>query len=495
MADKLLKNQTPRYSNISKLQKSLKKTIRGNVLWDREIVNYYSVDASAYQIIPDIVVIPKNERDVINIVKIARKYKVPVTVRGAGTGLVGSALNSGIIMDLKKFDSIKIQKNNVKVGAGTIKGNLDKALENKRKFFPPSPSVGPYCSIGGMIGNNSSGSRSLKYGSTIDNIEKITFVDGYGNKITLPESREYGSKIFKLSKKIDIEKFPKVTKNSSGYRLDSIKSIKDVHKIIVGSEGTLGIVLSADLKITPIPNNRVLLIVEYQSEKEAATNCSQIVNTFPTAIEFVDKTIMKNINHRFDKKSKCLLFVEYDSEIKNIQKRIKKIVTGKISKIIENNLDIQKWWKFRDSSLYYSSKVIKSKTLHVIEDATVPVERLPELFSSIKKINQKFHTKSIAYGHAGNGNIHIRLILKKKKISIIKKIANEYFDIIIKMGGTITGEHGDGLARSEYVKKQYGSKNYKLFIELKNQFDPDSILNPEKIITDKSMIIKNLSNY
>ena len=113
----------------------------------------------------------------------------------------------------------------------------------------------------------------------------------------------------------------------------------------------------------------------------------------------------------------------------------------------------------------------------------------------INKINQKFHTKSISYGHAGNGNIHIRLILKKKKISIIKKIANEYFDNIIKIGGTITGEHGDGLARSEYVKKQYGSKNYKLFRELKKQFDPDNILNPGKIITHKSMIIKNLSNY
>lgn len=493
MAYKLLKNQTSQNSKMSKLQKLLKKTIVGEVLCDKEILNYYSVDASGYQIIPDVVVMPNNDRDVISAVKISKKYNVPITVRGAGTGLVGSALNSGIILDLKKFDSIKIQRNKVKVGAGTIKGNLDKALENKGKFFPPSPSVGPYCSVGGMIGNNSSGSRSLKYGSVIDNIEKITFVDGRGNKITLPESKEYGSKIFKLAKKIDYEKFPKVTKNSSGYRLDSIKSIRDVHKIIVGSEGTLGIVLSAEFKIASVPNNRVLLIIEYQSEKDAASNCAQIVNTFPAAIEFVDKTIMKNINHKFDKTTKCLLFVEYDSEIKNIKKRLKKIITGKISKIIKNNLNIQRWWKFRDSSLYYSSKAIKSKTLHVIEDATVPVECLPEIFSSVNKINQKFHTKSIAYGHAGNGNIHIRLFLKNKNIPIIKKIADEYFDNIIKIGGTITGEHGDGLARSEYVKKQYGVKNYKVFTELKKKFDPDNILNPGKIVTHKSTIIKNLS--
>ncbi|MFB5628279.1 MAG: FAD-binding oxidoreductase, partial [Nitrosarchaeum sp.] len=137
---------------------------------------------------------------------------------------------------------------------------------------------------------------------------------------------------------------------------------------------------------------------------------------------------------------------------------------------------------------------IKNKTLHVIEDATVPVNHLPKLFLLINNINQKFNTKSIAYGHAGNGNIHIRLILDEKKTEIIKKIADEYFTEVIKIGGTITGEHGDGLARSEYVKKQYGLINYKIFKELKKQFDPHNILNPGKIISQKSTIIKNLVN-
>ncbi|MCE9653589.1 MAG: FAD-binding oxidoreductase [Nitrosarchaeum sp.] len=480
---------------ILALHKSLKNIISGDVFWDKEILNYYSVDASSYQIIPKAVVIAKNEQDVINVIKIAKKYKISVTARGTGTSLVGNSLNTGIILDLKKFDSIKSKDNHVMVGSGTIKGKLDNELKKNGKFFPPNPSIGSYCSIGGMIGNNASGSRSLKYGSTIDNIEKITFVDGNGKKITLPGNKKAGMKIFKYAKRIESHKFPKVSKNSSGYRLDLIKSIKDTHKIIVGSEGTLGIVLSAKFRIKPIPKKRVLFVIGYQSENDAAINCTKILTTSPAAVEFVDKTTMKHINHKFNKKTSCLFFVEYDSELENIQSRMNKVVTGKILKTIHNDSEIQRWWKFRDSSLYYSSKSIKHKTLHVIEDAAVPVEHLPKLFSIINKINQKFHTKSIMYGHAGNGNIHVRLILDQNKFNDIKKIADEYFDNVIKIGGTITGEHGDGLARSEYVKKQYGPVNYGIFKELKSQFDPDNILNPGKIISHKSIITKNLSHF
>ncbi len=476
---------------ILETKKLLQSIISGDVLSDKEILNYYSVDASSYQIIPKLIVIPKNKKDVINVVKIAKKYKISVTARGAGTSLVGNSLNNGIILDLKKFDFIKIKNNHLKVGAGFIKGKLDEILQKSGMFFPPNPSIGPYCSIGGMIGTNASGSRSLKYGSMIDNIEKITFVDGNGKKIMLPKNKKIGAKILKFTKKLEHEKFPKVTKNSSGYRLDSIKSIQDTHKVIAGSEGTLGIILSAELKIKSIPKNRVLFVISYNSENDAAHDCASILTTLPAAVEFMDKTIMKNISHKFHRDSTCLLFVEYDSKQRNIQKRLKTITRGNIVKTLKKDSEIQRWWKFRDSSLYYSSKSIKDKTLHVIEDATVPVAYLPELFSLINKINQKYHTKSITYGHAGNGNIHVRLI-SNGKIQSIKKIADEYFDNVIKLGGTITGEHGDGLARSEYVRKQYGSVNYDIFKELKNQFDPGHILNPGKIISHKSSIISHL---
>ena len=476
--------------------KTLQSIIQGEVYSQKEFREFYSVDASSYKIIPKIIVVPKNEKDVINIVKIAKKFKTSVTVRGAGTGLVGSALNNGIILEMKNFNSIKLSNEFVTVGPGTIKGILDKKLEEEQKFFPPNPSIGSFCSVGGMLGNNSSGSRSLKYGSMIDNVTEITFIDGNGTKITLPKNKRVAKKILKFARKIDEKRFPNVTKNSSGYRIDKVRSINDAHKIIIGSEGTLGIILSAKLKIKDIPRKRILFVIGYESIRDAIKNCIEINKTGPSAIEFVDKTTLTQIKFKFDKKIKCLLFVEFDEKIDSSEKKIKSIITKKIIKKLKKDSDISRWWKYRDSSLHYSLKSIKKEWMmpFVIEDAAVPLENLQRLFSVLNKINKKYKTRSIVYGHAGNGNIHIRLVADRKKIKIIKNIAVQYFEEVIKLGGTITAEHGDGLARSEFIKRQYGTKNYQIFKEIKKFFDPKNVLNPGKIITKKSTIIENLEN-
>ena len=477
--------------------KTLQSTIQGDVFSKKEFRKFYSVDASSYQIIPKVVVVPKNEKDVVNAIKIAKKFKISVTVRGAGTSLVGSALNNGIILDMKNFDSIRLAKDHVTIGPGTIKGKLDKKLKEQKKFFPPNPSIGSFCSIGGMLGNNSSGSRSLKYGSVIDNVTEITFIDGNGNKITLPKNKRVTKKILEFAKKIDRNKFPNVTKNSSGYRIDKVKSINDSHKVFIGSEGTLGIILSAKLRIKDNPRKRILFVIEYKTIKNAIKYCIEINKTKPSAIEFVDRTTLNQIKFKFDRKTKCLLFVEYDDKINSNEKKIKLIITGKIVNELKRDSDIDRWWKYRDSSLHYSLKaIIKEKRIpHVIEDAAVPLKNLQKLFSIINKINKKYKTRSVLYGHIGNGNIHVRLISDRKRSTIIKNIAIQYFDEVIKLGGTITAEHGDGLARSEFVKRQYGVKNYQIFKQIKKFFDPKNVLNPDKIITKKSMIVKNLESF
>ncbi|RMW38473.1 MAG: FAD-binding oxidoreductase [Nitrosopumilus sp.] len=477
---------------MKSLESELTKIIKGEVHSKKEYRDFYSVDASSYQIIPKLIVIAKNEKDVINTIKIANKFKTNVTVRGAGTGLVGSALNNGIILDMKNFDSIKIRKNYALVETGVVKGKLDKKLEKSKKFFPPNPSVGSFCSIGGMLGNNSSGSRSLKYGSMIDNVLEITFIDGNGKKIILPKDEKISKKI-KRKIKIDQKKIPNVSKNSSGYRIDKIITTKDSHKIIVGSEGTLGIIVSAKLKIKNIPKRRILFVVEYGSIKSAISDCISINKTNPSAMEFVDKITLQQINHNFQKDTKCLLFVEYDEKINENEKQFKARISGKIVKKLTKKQDIFKWWKYRDSSLFYSLKSIKkeSRIPHVIEDAAVPIEKLPVFFKILEKINKKFKTKSVIYGHIGNGNLHVRLIGKRNNLILVKNIAKQYFEEIIKMNGTITAEHGDGLARSEFIKKQYGKINYQTFEAIKKIFDPNDILNPGKIISKKSTVIKN----
>ena len=474
----------------------LEDKIEGDVHYSKHFKEFYSLDASSYQIIPEIIVIPKNDEDVINTIKIAKKFKIGVTPRGGGTGLVGSALNHGIILDMKNFNSYKMQKNHVQVGTGITKGFLDKKLKKHGKFFPPNPSIGMFCTIGGMLGNNSSGSRSLKYGSMIDNVSEITFVDGRAKKITLPgDENKYAKKILKIAKKLDKSKIPKVTKNSSGYRLDKVENLMDIYKIIIGSEGTLGIILSVKLKIIDIPKHRILFILGYKSERDAAKECINIIKTEPAALEYVDSNTIKKANLELGEKFKNFLFVEYDSDVKSKEKTFKIVISkGEIVKKIEKEEEIFQWWRYRDSSLHYSLKSIKKEHQipHVIEDAAVPLEKLPTLFETINRINRKYNTRSIAYGHAGNGNIHVRLIADRKNTKMIKKIAIQYFDEIIKMKGTITAEHGDGLARSEFIKKQYGLKNYGLFTEIKKTFDPYNILNPNKIITDHSTVIKNM---
>ena len=477
---------------ISEIRKFLKNLISGEVYWDKEILEFYSVDASLYQIVPKIVVIPKSEIDVINTVKVANQNKISVTVRGAGTGLVGNSLNDGVIIDLKNFDSIKIHRNFVEFGAGVQKGNLDKALMRKQKFSAPNPSIGPYCAMGGIIGNNASGSKTIKYGSTLDNLIEVTFIDGKGRKIILPKNKTLGKKILRTAKKRDISKFPKVSKNSCGYRLDSINSLQDTHKILAGSEGTLGIILSAKMKTQKIPKKRILFVVEYQSIYDASYDCILINKSKPSGLEFVDRDTLVNFDYNFKKNTKCLLFVEYDSNIDLKNKSFLKLISGNISKKITHEKEIQKWWKYRDLALSFSLKSIKyqDRVPHIIEDATVPVEKLGKLFSSIEKMNKKFHTKTIMYGHAGNGNIHVRIISKRKKISLLDEISKFYFEEIFKLGGTITGEHGDGIARSEYIEKQYGSKNFKAFIELKKILDPKNILNPNKITSHKKSLKK-----
>ncbi len=468
--------------------------ITSNAFWDKEILDFYSVDSSSYLIRPKVVVLPKTLQEVSSIVKFAASYKIPVIARGAGTGLVGSAIGDGIIIDLKNFNKISVLKSSVVVGAGVLKGNLDQALKKKKKFFGPNPSVGPYCTIGGMISANASGSRTLKYGASIDNLQEITIVDGKGRVLKLPSKNPLEKRIFSIAKSADMKNFPKVSKNSCGYRLDAITSEKKSCKIFSGSEGTLGIIISAKLKIYKIPNKKSLQIISYDSSVKAAKDCPQIIKLKPSALEFVDKPTLKNIRYKIPAKTQCLLFAEFDERINEKSKRLKQIIHGKVIRHLNKENDINKWWRFRDSSLSFSLKSIAKdeRAPHIIEDGTVPVEKLDRLILLISEIKKISKGRIITYGHAGNGNLHVRLISKNKNKKTVERIAKHYFSKIIELGGTISGEHGDGLARSKFVKIQYDKKTYQAFKKIKKLLDPVGILNPDKVITNQKSITENL---
>ncbi len=477
--------------NPSEIGNKLTKLVRCTTSWDRHIRDFYSVDASSYMLRPQVITFPRNEQDVVKIIKFAKKYHIPVTPRGGGTGLVGSALGRGIILDMRNFNKIKIGKKHVIVGSGVYKGDLDKTLKKYGRFIGPDPSIGPFCTIGGMIGTNSSGVHSLKYGSTIDNLIQVKMINSSGDVIKLPDIHN----LMKNPVPPGIAKlFPKVSKNSCGYRIDRVLSEKDLHKIIAGSEGTLGIIISAKFVTHRVPRAIALCIIHYKTLLQAAIDSIKITNLKPSALEVIDNNIIKHIKIKVPTNSGCLLFVEFDSNTKHSIKQIQNITSGKIIKIESNKDNIRKLWNFRNSALAFSLRSItKNETMPtLIEDAVVPVKRLPLLLSMLDMISKKYSLKTIVYGHIGNGNLHIRPILKHKNISKIREIATEFFTGVISIGGSITGEHGDGLARSEFVKVQYGEEVYAIFRDVKKQFDPQNILNPGKIISNGKTMTRNL---
>lgn len=479
----------------SKKVSDITKLVNCQILSDNHSLNLYSVDASSYIVKPLVVIIPENEQDIVSILKYATKNKIPVTIRGAGTGLVGSALGKGIILDLKNFDKIRVGKNSVEVGAGAFKGNLDRELEKRGRFFAPNPSIGPYCTIGGMVATNASGSHSLKYGSTIDNLLGVKIITADGKIVKLPSNSEFSSTIYKIIKSDLQKKFPRVSKNSCGYRFDVIKTMSELHKIIASSEGTLGVIISVKLKTLPIPAKRMLVILSYDNIRQAATDSSKIIKLKPSALELVDGNITKHIKTGLVKNPNCLLFVEFDDDLDKCKKDLHDMISNAhIVNILSNESEIRKWWSFRNSALSYSLRSITSKESMptIIEDSTVPVEKLPMLVDVIGRISKKYDMRFVLYGHAGNGNLHIRPILKGKNKKKIRDIAKEFFSQVIAIGGTITGEHGDGLARSEFVRLQYDKDVYSTFKKIKNKFDPKNILNPDKIITSKHTMTENL---
>lgn len=238
----------------------------------------------------------------------------------------------------------------------------------------------------------------------------------------------------------------------------------------------------------------MLLVIQYKTLLEAVKDVPRITALKPSAVELVDDNIVKHIKIKIPFQTGCLLFVEFDDKIESNKKHIQNAALGKIIKTESNTNKIKELWSFRNSALAFSLKSItKNETMPtIIEDAVVPVRRLPLLLKILDIISKRYDLKMIVYGHAGNGNLHIRPILKRKDKHLIRKIASEFFSSVIEIGGSITGEHGDGLARSEFVKLQYSNEVYSVFKKIKKQFDPKNILNPGKIISNQSTVTKNL---
>ncbi|MFY3741353.1 MAG: FAD/FMN-containing dehydrogenase/Fe-S oxidoreductase [Candidatus Nitrosomirales archaeon] len=518
------------------IAKSLKQQIVGDVLFDEWQRCMYATDASAYEIMPKCVVLPKNTDDVIKVVKFAYDNNLAVIARGGGTGLAGQAVGDGIIIDFTKYMNkileINEKENYVVVEPGIYKGILDVELNKHGKFLPPDPSSANYCALGGMIATNASGAHTVKYGSTIDYVLSLDVVLSNGDLIhTKPltigsdewnnaaksdsvESRLYGTlaNILRPNEELITNRFPKVRKNSCGYRLDRVlhDNVLDVGKIFVASEGTLGIVVKARFRIMDMPKHKALTLLGFNNTLEAAKSIQTISELKPSALELLDRTVIelaRTASEDFALKvptgTNCLVFAEFDGNdlqqvndsINSLLKTLEQINATCIAHSFDPQ-EINVLWGIRKNALAYTMKIRSDnkKPVAFMEDPVVSVDKLGFLVDKLQEVYAKHGLSYVIYGHAGDGNLHTRPLLdvgKSEDREIMKQITSDLLTVITSVNGSISAEHGDGLARSEFIKDVYGNEIYQLFIKVKELFDPKNILNPNKKVTVQGTFVKN----
>ena len=517
----------------------------------------YATDASHYQQTPQCVVIPKNREDILSALHIAHAHQLPVTARGGGTSLSGQTFGPGMVIDTTKYCNRILEINHdahyARVEPGVIRDELNRKLSEHGLHFAPDPATGSRASIGGMIGNNTSGTRSIVYGKTIDHVLGCTVAlyDGTVIECTdlnrdewIQKSHEdkRGSHLYKgiadlvqkHAHKIN-QVFPRVLRRVSGYNLDEfvdgagyIGSIGprgdrslpnrswNMSNLIVGSEGTLGFLLDATVRLTPLPHATSLCIVHYDDGIEALRS-TPVINSFnPSAVELLDDIVLdearinpatKELSHFIEGSPKAILIVEFfgdttDEALQSAQALAAKLAQqgcGYAWPICTDPLSQQQVWDVRKLGLgLISNTPGPCKGQAFVEDACVPVEHLAGYIEKLQTKCDQRDVKHSMYAHASVGVIHFRPMLDlhlaedRQKMS---EIADFSFKECTKLGGTVAGEHGDGIVRGQFIEQAFGSDLYQAFKDLKKIFDPDNRLNPGKLIDPPGLTDSHYLRY
>lgn len=425
--------------------------------------------------LPSAVVIPMNTDEVSKIVRFCNEEEIPLTVRGAGTGLSGGALpvRGGIVLSTEKMNCIEeIDPLNfqARVQCGVINEELNKAAEVHGLFYAPDPASRGSCLIGGNIAHNSGGPRALKYGVTRDHVLNLEVVLANGEVIWTGAN---------------------TLKNSTGYNLS---------QLITGSEGTLGIVTRAVLKLLPRPAYRLLFLAGFQDFRPAskAVNAIFMGGLQPSALELMERKGIEisakalNLSFPFQEGHEAYLLIELDGNDMDVLWKEAEV----LQQILENEglhellfadeAERQEhWWKIRKAI----GETIKTTSIYKEEDTVVPRNALPELLEGVKTIGEQYGFESICYGHAGDGNLHVNIL---KGIMTddawngpeLEEGIREVFRLCRRLGGTISGEHGIGWVQKKYMNEVMSGTNFELMRAIKKAFDPKGILNPDKILPD-----------
>ncbi len=524
--------------DVAAFRAALEKEIAGEVRFDAVSRALYSTDASVYQIAPLGLVVVRTREDLISAVRICAAHRCPLTVRGGGTAQAGQAIGAGLQIDTSKYYNAILELNVaerwVRVQPGIVLDELNAQLRPHGLRFAPDVSTASRAAVGGMMGNNSSGARSVLYGKTIDHVLEQEVILGDGSVARFrprsgadleaalqADSFEGGLyravRRIALSNAAEVERrFPKVLRRVGGYNLDEFVDPArpmNLAKIMVGSEGTLGVVLEAKLNLVPLPKAKAVLCVQFHDLLEALAATPAILAHKPSACEVMDRFILDHsyLSPNLQRTREtfvegnpgALLCIEfYDDTAAALPPRLEAceldLRTRGLGYHFHHACDLAaqaRVWSLREAALGLSMTMKEdAKSLSFVEDTAVAPEKLRDYIERFLAIVKKHDTVAGVYAHASVGCLHVRPVINMKTAAGIRRfeaIANDVADLVLQFGGSLSGEHGDGMVRSPFMRKMFGDQLYEAFRDIKRSFDPLGIFNPGKIV-DSPPLTANL---
>jgi FAD/FMN-containing dehydrogenase/Fe-S oxidoreductase len=524
------------------LRDALVEGCTGEVRFDRLSRALYSTDASVYQIVPLGVVLPRTEADIVAIMRTCDRFGVPLTARGGGTSQAGQSIGPGVVLDCSKHFNqileINVDDGWVRVQPGCVLDDLNRAAASAGLHFAPDISTASRATLGGMIANNSSGTHSVLHGKTVDHVLELRIVLADGSIIHVgpiepamlqercaQQDRE--GECYRAACRLATEhaaeierRYPKILRRVGGYNLDLLSRALDpangvvfnLAHLFVGSEGTLGIVVEAKLRLIPVPRARALVVVQFDNLLDALGATPAILAHGPAAVEVMDRHILDSTKLNPDAsrlrgflqgEPAAILLIEFyadrpdeaQARVATLEAALRQAGAGVHYHRASQAAEQQRIWKLRTLALGLSmAEKGDAKALSFVEDTAVSPECLRAYIAEFLEIIRRHGTTAGVYAHASVGCLHVRPVIDLKTEAGVQRfeaIAAEVAELVLKYHGALSGEHGDGLVRSPFQEKMYGPVLYAAFRELKQVFDPRRLLNPGKIV-DAAPLTNNL---